>query len=91
MTLLLYQSMLCHLQLHTAPPRLPPHPRMLSYCLIERKKCVQKEQNKQNISPIEMLPDDKRSLNNREQTGDEARVVDHSDDKAYILLEMAFV
>lgn len=38
-----------------------------------------------------MLPDDKRSLNNREQTGDEARVVDHSDDKANILLEMAFV
>lgn len=38
-----------------------------------------------------MLPDDKRSLNYREQTGDEARVVDHSDDKANILLEMAFV
>lgn len=67
---------------------------ILGCCLIvciERNKCVQKQQNKQNISPIEMLPDDKRSLNNREQTGDEARVVDHSDDKAYILLEMAFV
>lgn len=90
MTPLLYYSMLCHLQLHTALAHYPSPSEdvVLLFAPEEINMFKNNKQTKKYLLQKYFLMI-REALDCSEQPGDEASVVHRSDDEVYILLEMA--